>query len=167
MLWTTLAAQTRTLGTDDRGTLVTECHLTGPPTRCSHWASTQKQRHLAARGTLEKLRRILGPGHGHTLIMSGNLANTLSGQGKHAEAAETHREDLAATTRLLGAEHEETLISATNLALSLLHCGQEAECEQLLHETLALSQRALGPAHKLTQAVLRIMHTLAIGLAAR
>ena len=110
------------------------------------------------------MRRVLGRYHCNTLIASSNLAVSLKGQGKHAEAAKIEREVLVQKTRLLGAEHEHTLISASNLASSLARCGQKAQCEQLLRETLTLSRRALGPTHKHTQAVLKIMR--ALGLAA-
>ena len=81
--------------------------------------------------------------------MVGNLATSLSRQGKHAGAAEIQREVLAQKTRLriLGAEHESTLTSATNMVATLSNSGQKAEAEQLLRDMLALARRALGPTH--------------------
>ena len=70
----------------------------------------KKRRHLADARTTKM--RVLGRDHRDTLVTTGNLAISLSGQGKHAEAAEIEREILIQRTRLLGAEHESTLMSA-------------------------------------------------------
>ena len=75
------------------------------------------------------MRRILGRDHRETLVMSANLAVSLSWQGKHAEATEIEREVLVLQTRLLGADHESTLISTTNLAFLLWKCSQKTEAE--------------------------------------
>ena len=47
------------------------------------------------------------------LAAAGNLASSLSGQGKHAEAERIRREVLGTRRRVLGEEHPETLKSAT------------------------------------------------------
>ena len=52
------------------------------------------------------------------LATAGNLARSLSRQGKHAEAEEMQREVLVAQTRVLGPEHADTLTTAGDLALS-------------------------------------------------
>ena len=109
---------------------------------------------MICRGTLEKLWRVLVPDHRETLITSGNLAVSLSEQGKYADAAEIEREVLVQRARLLGAEHEGALISAFNLVGSLPRCGQNMECEQILRGTLALARRAIGPTHELAQEIL-------------
>ena len=65
--------------------------------------------------TLEKQRRVFGRYHHGTIVTSGNLAVSLSGQGKCAEVMEIGREVLVQKARLLGAEHDETMIPASNL----------------------------------------------------
>ncbi len=44
------------------------------------------------RELLDMRRRVLGPEHPDTLNTMGNLAASLSGQGKHAEAEQMQRE---------------------------------------------------------------------------
>ena len=90
---------------------------------------------------------MFGREHYQMLTTSGNLASSLKGQGKYAEATEIEREVLIQKTRLLGAEHESTLTTAANLTNSLWQCGQKREADQLLREALALSRRALGRTH--------------------
>jgi hypothetical protein len=88
-------------------------------------------------------RRVLGEEHPNTLTSAGNLASSLSGQGKYAEAERNqtqriHREVLDVTRRVLGEEHPHTLMSAGNLAfkLSLAHQGKYAEAERIEREVL-------------------------------
>ena len=45
-----------------------------------------------------------------------NLANSLHGQGKHAEAEQMYREVLDVQHRVLGPEHPDTLATVRNLA---------------------------------------------------
>ena len=56
---------------------------------------------------------------GERLDAAGNLAASLSDQGKHDEAETMLREVLAVQKRVLGAEHPSTLTTANNLAASL------------------------------------------------
>ena len=70
------------LGTDASGTLVTENKLIIALSRLGEYAEAE----ALDRKTLEKRRRILGRDHSETLLFSGNFANSLSGQGKCAEA---------------------------------------------------------------------------------
>ena len=51
------------------------------------------------------------------LAAAHNLANSLSHQGKHAEAGEMQREVLAMRKRALGAEHPDTLAAAQPAAI--------------------------------------------------
>ena len=64
------------------------------------------------------------------LSAAGNLAASLSRQGKYAEAEKMEREVLAVSKRVLGAEHPDTLTAAGNLALSLKRQGKYAEAEK-------------------------------------
>ena len=98
-------------------------------------------------------KRVLGPDHPGTHISAVNLAASLSGQGKHAEAERINREVLAMYKRVLGPEHPETLMTAANLATSLSgqgnHFGQRkcAEAQLLFEAALEVQRRVLGPAH--------------------
>ena len=98
LLRTTLAAWTRAFGPDDQGTLAAENHLASALNSLGECAEAE----ALCLGTLEKMRRVLGRDHRHTLT---TLANSLSKQGKHVAAAEIERELLVSTTHLLGAEY--------------------------------------------------------------
>ena len=52
------------------------------------------------------------------LSAAGNLAASLSRQGKYAEAEKIEREVLAVSKRVLGAEHPDTLTTASSLPLA-------------------------------------------------
>jgi hypothetical protein len=60
-------------------------------------------------------RRVLGEEHPSTLTSAGNLAASLAGQGKHAQAEEMLRAALAARRRVLGSAHPATLATAKDL----------------------------------------------------
>ncbi len=77
-------------------------------------------------------RRVLGEEHPDTLTSAGNLASSLWGLGKYAQAERVEREVLGVKRRVLGEEHPETLMSASNLASSLSDQGKHAEAEQIL-----------------------------------
>jgi hypothetical protein len=57
------------------------------------------------REVLDTQRRMLGPEHPNALNTMGNLACSLSGQGRHAEAELMEREVLDIQRRMLGPEH--------------------------------------------------------------
>ena len=61
------------------------------------------------------------------LDAAGNLAVSLSDQGKFDEAEKMQREVLAVRKRVLGAEHPDTLSTAVNLAASLKRQGKHDE----------------------------------------
>jgi hypothetical protein len=66
---------------------------------------------------------VLGAEHPDTLTSAGNLADSLSRQGKYDKAVAMEREVLAVQQRVLGAEHPDTLMTANNLAQSLTLLG--------------------------------------------
>jgi hypothetical protein len=90
---------------------------------------------------------LAGPEHPDTLTSAGNLANSLTCQGRYAEAEAIEREVLAVRRRVLGAEHPNTLTSASHLACSLSNQGRHAEAEQIEREVLELQKRVLGGEH--------------------
>ena len=64
----------------------------------------------------EVMMRVHGAEHPDTLTSAGNLAMSLSDQGKYADAERIEREVHEVEKRVLGAEHPATLTSASNLA---------------------------------------------------
>ena len=84
---------------------------------------------------------------GERLTAAGNLADSLSRQGKYDEAEKMEREVLAVRQLVLGAEHPGTLCTAKNLALSLSRQGKYDEAEKMQREVLAVKQRVLGAEH--------------------
>jgi hypothetical protein len=83
----------------------------------------------------------------HTLTVAGDLAASLSGQGKHAEAEQIQREVLGVTRRVLGEEHPDTLTVAIHLGATLAYRAKFAEAEEMLHATLEACRRVLGNTH--------------------
>ena len=81
------------------------------------------------------------------LDAAGNLAVSLSDQGKFDEAEKMQREVLAVSQRVLGAEHPDTLTAAGNLDASLSGQGKYDEAEKMQREVLAVKQRVLGAEH--------------------
>jgi len=67
------------------------------------------------REVLAVRKRVLGAEHPDTLTAAGNLAASLSDQGKYDEAEKIEREVLAVRKRVLGADHPETLTTAGDL----------------------------------------------------
>jgi hypothetical protein len=68
-------------------------------------------------------KRVLGEEHPDTLTTAANLANSLSRQGRHAEAETMQREVLAVRKRVLGEEHPDTPTTGANLADFQEHQG--------------------------------------------
>ena len=91
--------------------------------------------------------RVHGAEDPNTLMTAGNLALSLTRQGKYAHAERIQREVLGVQKRVFGAEHPSTLTSASNLASYLAGQNKYVEAEQILQATLASSRRVLGPAH--------------------
>jgi hypothetical protein len=81
------------------------------------------------------------------LAAANNLASSLRGQGKYAEAEQMEREILDVRRRVLGPEHPHTLKKMSNLGCSLHGQGKHAEAEQMQRELLDVQRRVLGPEH--------------------
>ena len=77
----------------------------------------------------------------------GDLAASLHGKGKHAEAEQMQRELLEVKRRVLGPEHPDTMDTMANLAHALDGEDKHAEAEQMQRELLDLQRRVLGPEH--------------------
>ena len=83
------------------------------------------------RKVLAARERILGAEHPDTLATAGDLATSVSNQGKYAKAEKMQRAVLVAKTRVLGAQHPDTMLTAGNLALTLRGQGKHAEAENI------------------------------------
>ncbi|RDW57770.1 hypothetical protein BP5796_12571 [Coleophoma crateriformis] len=75
------------------------------------------------------------------------LANSLSQQGKYAEAEAMDRQTLQLGETVLGKEHPDTLGSMNNLAESLRRQGKYVEAEAMDRQTLQLKETVLGKDH--------------------
>jgi hypothetical protein len=64
-------------------------------------------------------------------MTDGNLASSLSSEGKYDETEKMEREVLEVKQRVLGEEHPESLITAGNLADSLTRQGKYDEAEKM------------------------------------
>jgi hypothetical protein len=95
-------------------------------------------------------KRVKGAEHPDTLAVASNLATSLLGQGKHADAEQINREQLRVEKRVLGAEHPHMLHTACSLAKSLMLLGKYAEAEAIQCEVVGVQRRVLGPEHPRT-----------------
>ena len=109
---------------------------------------------------LDMRRRVPGPEHPITLGTISDLALSLCGQGKYAEAEQMQRELLDVRRRALGPEHPHTLTTMSNLASSLSRQGKHAEAEPMFRELLIVERRVLGPEHPHTLATVRNLASL-------
>jgi CHAT domain-containing protein len=78
------------------------------------------------------------------------LAFVLAAQGKHAEAEQMSRTELAITQRALSKDHPVTGGCLDNVGAMLLEQGKYAAAEPLLREGLEVQLRALGSHDRLT-----------------
>ena len=81
--------------------------------------------------------------HSDTLMSMINLASSLHGHGKYAEAEEMHRQTLQLQETVLGKDHPSTLFSMMNLAISLRSQGKYAEAEAMQRQTLQLDRKSV------------------------
>ncbi len=97
-------------------------------------------------------RRVLGEEHPAaipaTLTSASNLALSLSGQGKYADAERISREVFGVYMRVQDEEHSATLTSTGNLAASLSGQGKYADAERIQREVLGTRRRVLATARR-------------------
>jgi hypothetical protein len=103
----------------------------------------------------------------NTLSSANNLAVSLSGQGKHAEAVLLMRDVLCEQMRVLGEERPDTLTSGGNLAVSLSRQGDHVEAEEMCHAALASRIRVLGVSHPDTLRTARNLEFIRTSMTAR
>ena len=94
--------------------------------------------------------KALGEDHPDTANSYNNLATTLDGQGKYAEAEAMFRQALAIRLKALGEGHPDTANSYNNLAETLRDQGKYAEAEAMHRRALAIRLKALGEDHPST-----------------
>jgi tetratricopeptide (TPR) repeat protein len=95
-------------------------------------------------------RKLLGDKHPDVALSLSNLANALDGQGKHVEAEELHRQDLALSRELLGDEHPHTGTSYGNLAICLHNQRRYADADPSYRRALAIREKVFGKDHPQT-----------------
>jgi hypothetical protein len=105
------------------------------------------QAESALRAVHELSTRVRGAEHPDTLRNMGNLATSLSIQGKVTDCVRIERELLKVQKRVLGPENPETLMTEGTLAANLAHLGKHGEAETILREVLAVQKRVLGVEH--------------------
>jgi hypothetical protein len=96
---------------------------------------------------MEKMNRVLGVVHPHTLTSMANLASTLWHQGRWKEAEDLEVQVMETRKRVLGAEHPDTLTSMGMLAFTWKGQGQDIKALELMEECLHLRTRILGIDH--------------------
>ena len=99
------------------------------------------------RDVLATRQRVRGPNDTDTLMVAGNLGNTLLSQHKPGAAEAVYRDTLTRQRKTLGPEHERALLTACRLSASLLNQGRYDVAEPLLRDTLATQQRTLSVGH--------------------
>jgi len=77
----------------------------------------------------------------------GNLADTLTDEGKYSEAEQLVRETLQTEQRTLGPDHTDTLVTIMGLASVLKKEKRYAESEIFFERTLDGLRRAVGANH--------------------
>ncbi|KAJ4267323.1 hypothetical protein NW762_003427 [Fusarium torreyae] len=106
-------------------------------------------------------RELLGEEHKETLIVTSDLASTLSHQGRFDEAEELEVHVLDIIKPILGEEHGQTLSAMNNLAFTLSEQDRVEEAGELWGQVLEIRKRVLGEEHLDT---IRTMDNLATTL---
>jgi tetratricopeptide (TPR) repeat protein len=89
----------------------------------------------------------LGAQHPAVLAARHQLAVSLAGMGRPAEAEQAFRQVLELRTRVLGAEDLATLLTRRGLARAIAFSGRYAEAEAALRELSSTARRALADDH--------------------
>jgi serine/threonine protein kinase/tetratricopeptide (TPR) repeat protein len=92
--------------------------------------------------------RAIGRGESQPAIHAwNNLALSVSGQDRWAEACELWQQLNAVDRRLYGDTHPYTLMTLMDVGTSLTHLNRLDEAGQVLHETLAMARKLFPPGH--------------------
>ena len=97
------------------------------------------------RSVIDSERRVFGPESDEAIGTMGDLATTLSEEGRLPEAEKLQRDVLEVQKRVIGPEAPYTLSSMDNLAITLLYEGRPEEADKLEKETLEIQRRVYGP----------------------
>jgi tetratricopeptide (TPR) repeat protein len=92
--------------------------------------------------------KVLGEEHRDTATSYNNVASTLDGQGKSAEAGPLYQKALDINLKVLGEEHPYTANSYNNLAYNLAAQGKTSEVGPLLQKALNIYRKVLGEEHQ-------------------
>ncbi|MFF2064735.1 FxSxx-COOH system tetratricopeptide repeat protein, partial [Streptomyces sp. NPDC058200] len=110
-------------------------------------AGAAAEQHLLHQCVLDAETHHLGPDHPDTLTSRNNLGLVLHALGRHQEAVDLHRQNLADRERVQGPDHPDTLTSRNNLGGALHALGRHQEAVDLHRQNLADSERVLGADH--------------------
>jgi len=106
--------------------------LTGPAV--AHW-----------RAVATASERVLGPGHGDTVLAASRLASALQAAGLGAEAVALYQRTVDARARALGPDHSGTVTARVDLANALRSAGRPEEAIVVLDGLLAAAARGPVP----------------------
>jgi tetratricopeptide (TPR) repeat protein len=93
---------------------------------------------------LEIGRRVLDPEHPDTLMIAGNLANTLQNERRFQEAEKLQREVLDARRKVLGPDNPDTLFGLNNLASVLAQAARPKDAENCTSKRSAENDECWG-----------------------
>ena len=127
----------------------------------SQYRQGKEEAETTCQWAVERMVKVLGPGHISTAAAFSTLAAGFHAQGKYAEAEELHRRVLLVREGTLGEEHDDTIEAMGNLAAALRHQGKYEQAEALNRRGLLASERRLGPEHPRT---LLMLSNIASGL---
>ncbi|KEZ45389.1 hypothetical protein SAPIO_CDS2224 [Scedosporium apiospermum] len=96
------------------------------------------------REVLEKVQRIFGHEHYHTIEAMANLASSLCHQDEFDEAVAMLREALEKMKRTFGNEHPVTIRAMNNLAMALRDQGEFETAAMIQREVLKKGKRVFG-----------------------
>jgi tetratricopeptide (TPR) repeat protein/tRNA A-37 threonylcarbamoyl transferase component Bud32 len=99
------------------------------------------------RNALIALEKVSSPESPEMAMVLRRLGNTLSEQGRHAEALTVYQHAHAAFAQTLGAEHPRVGSSLVNLGTTLSALGRYAEALVPLRQGVEIVERSLSPRH--------------------
>jgi tetratricopeptide (TPR) repeat protein len=105
--------------------------------------------------------RLLGPDDLATIAIRGTLGSACRSDGRIASALQFYEQSRAGYERVLGADHRDTLTSGASLADAYYAAGRVTDAVNMLRGILARCEEALPPSDPLTQAVQRVLASIA------
>ena len=138
-----LKARVKTLGEDDKDTLLSKSMLARTTYGRGRWTEAEK---LDVQ-VIETMKKVLGAEHPETLMITNNLAVTYLNQERLDEAEKLQVQVIEAWKKVLGAEHPDTLMSMNNLAMTYYDQGRLDEAEKLAVQVVEGLGKVRGAEH--------------------